>query len=113
MSAGPDQVVIRPARPTDATELRRVAQRDSADLPRGPVLVAELGDGIRAAVSLEGGMPIADPFHPTAALVELLSARAAQLRSAPARSDRLWRQAPWRGRRRHRSPHRPPATRVA
>jgi hypothetical protein len=113
MSARPDPVVIRLARPTDATELRRLAQRDSAGLPRHPVLVAELAGGIRAAVSLDGGMPIADPFHQTAALVELLSTRAAQLRSAPARSDRSWRQALRRGRRRHRPSHRPAAARVA
>jgi hypothetical protein len=112
MSARPDPVVIRLARPTDATELRRLAQRDSAGLPRHPVLVAELAGGIRAAVSLDGGTPIADPFHQTAALVDLLSTRAAQLRSAPA-PDRSWRQALRRGRRRHCPSHRPAAARVA
>jgi hypothetical protein len=47
------------------------------------VLVAELDGEIVAAVPFEGGRAIADPFRPTAELVELLRTRTAK--AAPAR----------------------------
>jgi hypothetical protein len=112
MSGGPDPIVIRLARPTDATELRRLAQRDSADPPASPALVAEVGGRIRAALGLEGETTIADPFESTAAAVELLHVRAAQVRVTP-RPPRSWRQALTDGRGRHHSPHRPAAARMA
>lgn len=112
MSAAPDPVVIRLARPTDAAELRRLAQRDSADPPTSPALVAEVGGRIRAAVGLDGETTIADPFESTAAVAELLRLRAAQLRVTP-RPARSWRQALPHGRRRHHSPHRTASARMA
>jgi hypothetical protein len=112
MSGAPDPIVIRLARPTDATELRRLAQRDSADPPPSPALVAEVGGRIRAALGLDGETTIADPFESTAAVVELLRLRAAQLRVTP-RPTRSWRQALTDGRGRHHSPHRPAAARMA
>jgi hypothetical protein len=47
-------------------------------------LVAEVGGEVRAALSLRDGAVVADPFHPTAALAELLRAysRHADLRAA-------------------------------
>jgi hypothetical protein len=42
--------------------------------------VAEVDGRLRAAVSIEGGCAIADPFHRGSELVELLRVRAAQLR---------------------------------
>jgi hypothetical protein len=112
MSARHEPIVIRVARPTDATELRRLAQRDSAEPPASPALVAEVGGRIRAALGLDGGTTIADPFESTAAPVELLRLRAAQLRVTPPRA-RSWRQALGDGRGRHNSPHRPAAARMA
>jgi len=38
--------------------------------------VAEVGGALRATISLTDGVVIADPFHRTTALVELLRARA-------------------------------------
>jgi hypothetical protein len=38
-----------------------------------------VGDEVRAAISTQDGSAIADPFHPTAELVRLLSTRAQQL----------------------------------
>jgi len=40
------------------------------------MLVAEVDDRIVAAIPLAGGPAIADPFHPTADIVELLRVRA-------------------------------------
>jgi hypothetical protein len=77
-------LTLRFAFPDDETALRHLAALDSAAVPPAPLLVAESGDRLVAALSLSGGTVIADPFHPTVALVALLRARAAQL-SAPAR----------------------------
>jgi len=69
---------IRPANPSDLAGLRRVAGRDTRPLPEGDLLVAVVGGDVRAALSLCTGETIADPFHPTASLVELLQIRARQ-----------------------------------
>ena len=54
----------------------RVAALDSARVPRAPLLVAEMDGEVRAALSLDDGGAIADPFHRSLELVELLRARA-------------------------------------
>ena len=110
--SGSDEIVIRLARPDDADGLRRLAQLDSAGTPGNDVLVLEVGGELRAALSLDGSPPVADPFAHTASLIELLRLRAAQLLATPA-SDRARRQAPWRGRGRHRTSHRPATASVA
>jgi hypothetical protein len=66
----------------DAT-IERLAQLDSARRPTGPVLVAVAGGEPVAALPLDGGPAIADPFQPTAALVSLLELRLAQMRDRP------------------------------
>ena len=40
-----------------------LAELDSAVAPTGPALVAEIDGRLRAALPLDGGEPIADPFH--------------------------------------------------
>lgn len=84
MDAPADSVTIRHAFPDDALALVRLASLDSAELPSEPMLVAEVNGELRAAISLRDGAAIADPFHRTQALVELLAARAAQLAAAAA-----------------------------
>jgi hypothetical protein len=73
-------VTIRLAAPADDEALARLAELDSRPVPAGYVLVAEVGGELRAAVPVAGGEPVADPFHPTAALTSLLALRARQLR---------------------------------
>lgn len=73
-------ITIRMARQTDLGSLIELAERDSASLPRGELLVAEGEGEIRAAISISHGTVIADPFHPTDGLVRLLAARVDQLR---------------------------------
>lgn len=88
-----EALTIRMAASVDAGALSRLAQLDSAPQP-GPVamLVAEVGGELRAALPLDGGRAIADPFHPTAALVAMLAERARQLElAAPRRPARRWR----------------------
>jgi hypothetical protein len=78
----------------DLPALWRLAELDSAAAPQPPVLIAELGDQPVAALSLEDGSVIADPFTPTIDVVELLRLRARQLRGEdelPARPGRRLR----------------------
>jgi hypothetical protein len=78
-------ITIRPATDADEGALIRLAQRDSAPVPDGRLLVAVADGSIRAAVAVESGTTIADPFQPTADLVELLRTRA----TGPRRPTRM------------------------
>jgi hypothetical protein len=71
---------IRFAYPDDQGALQHLAALDSKPAPEGPLLVAEVGSELWAAVSLGGGgEAIADPFRHTAELVSLLRERGARL----------------------------------
>jgi hypothetical protein len=72
-------VSARPASPGDADALERLAQLESVHLRPGPMLLAEVDSELRAALSLSDGRVLADPFHPTERLVELLKERATEL----------------------------------
>jgi hypothetical protein len=78
-----DSVTVRRARPGDGTALQQLAEREGRRLPAGPMLVAEVAGELLAARSLGSGTSIADPFHPSAHLVELLELRSAHLRERP------------------------------
>jgi hypothetical protein len=75
-------VTIRSARPGDRPALLRLAALDSQQLPAGPMLIGEVAGEPWAAVSLDGGTALADPFHPSAEVAALLRSRARQLRAA-------------------------------
>lgn len=85
-----ETLTIRMAVPADTGALRRLAELDSAPRPQPvPMLVAEVGGELRAALPLGGGSPIADPFQRTAELIAMLSQRARQLElPAPPRRGR-------------------------
>jgi len=83
--AAPRQVTLRFAYPDDVESLNRLAVTDSAEPPPLPALLAEVDGEPWAAVSLADGSAVADPFRPTAPVVELLRARARQLVPRPAR----------------------------
>src|SRR5688572_8947597 len=70
------EITIRAARAEDRAELARVAARDTHELPQRKLLVANVGSNDRAAISLDDGTIIADPFHRTADLVAMLKIRA-------------------------------------
>jgi hypothetical protein len=83
-----DDVVIRAATPADSAALVRLGALDGnrsagqllADAAADhAVLVAEVDGSLEAAVELDGGLAIADPFRPTALDLHLLSIRARQL----------------------------------
>lgn len=79
-------ITVRRADPRDAAVLHSLAQLDSAAPLAEPVLIAETGGAAVAALSLADGAAVADPFHPTADLVELLRLHAAQLAPTSRRS---------------------------
>ena len=93
-----DDVVIRAATPADSAALVRLGALDGnrsagqllADAAADhAVLVAEVDGSLEAAVALDGGLAIADPFRPTALDLQLLSIRARQLGGdAPRRAGR-------------------------
>jgi hypothetical protein len=70
-------LTIRLARENDHASLATLAQLDSGRAPAHPVLLAEADGGVVAAVSLLDGAAVADPFRPTADVVDLLRMRAA------------------------------------
>lgn len=86
-TAPSERLVLRRAVAQDSATLVRLAQLDGAPRPSSAMLVAERDDEIVAAVPFDGGRAIADPFLPTAELVELLRARV-QLLAAAAPSGR-------------------------
>jgi hypothetical protein len=89
MRAGTDEVVtVRLAEAADRAALERLAGRDNNPVPTGEVLLAAVDGEVRAALSLDGATVVADPFRPTAELVELLRLRSAQLRRR--RPRRTW-----------------------
>ena len=88
------EVVIRRATRADAAALARLGALDS-DRRTGEllarhaaehdVLVAEVGGTIEAALALNGGLAVADPFRPSAVNADLLALRARQLGGGAAR----------------------------
>jgi hypothetical protein len=85
LSTAPN-VLIRAARGSDGSALVRLAALDSAHAPSGDVLVAESDGDLIAALDLDTGAAIADPFRHTSDVVELLQLRAARLNGAGRRS---------------------------
>lgn len=85
-----DRIVIRLARPEDASSLSRLGQLDGdsargerfASLAEGPegVLVAEVGGSLVAALEQGTRKGLADPFRRSAPAMELLQLRSEQLR---------------------------------
>jgi hypothetical protein len=71
-------LTIRLARSAEPA-LDRLAELDGVDAADGPRLVAELDGRPVAALALDTGAAVADPFVRSAPLVELLRIRAAQL----------------------------------
>jgi predicted LPLAT superfamily acyltransferase len=77
---------------SDARIVHKLAVLDSAADPAGPVVIALVDGRPVAAASLTDGAVVADPFEPTADVVELLQARVAgSIRTAAARPRRRLR----------------------
>src|SRR3954454_13772397 len=75
-------LTIRSALPIDAPAIEALAALDSTHAPRGQVLLAEGGDELWAAVWLDDGHGVSDPFRPSAEALLLLGEHARRLRGA-------------------------------
>ena len=82
-------LVLRPATSADTADLERLAALDSARPLAGEVMLAHADGDVRAALSLETGRSVADPFYPSLELLPLLRAAAGE----PARRRLSWRRA--------------------
>ena len=80
-AAGYTTMTFRAASAADGPALERLAQLDSAEVPGGEILLAEKHGELVAALSLDGGQAIVDPFRETAEVVRLLELRAGQPRA--------------------------------
>ena len=70
-------LTLRAARSDDAPAVRRLAQLDSSRPPSGQVLLALVGSEPVAALGVDSGSVVADPFRRTANVVATLRQAAA------------------------------------
>ena len=73
-----EAITIRHSTHSDRWQIVRLAALDDRPAPCGEALLAFVGAELRAALALEGRGIVADPFHRTQQLVDLLRLRAAQ-----------------------------------
>jgi len=71
-----EPITITHSTEENSPELWRLAALDDRRAPNGPALLAYVGGELRAAVGLLDGQAVADPFHPTAEIVEILKFQA-------------------------------------
>jgi hypothetical protein len=71
-------IQIRLSNEGDRERIARLAELDSRRVPAGEAMLAFVDDELRAAVELDTGQAVADPFHPTVDLVEMLRMSAGQ-----------------------------------
>ncbi len=81
------EITVRLADHTDSRALLDLAALDSAQVPAGALVVAESDGELVAAIPVDGGRPIADPFRGTELIVQMLELRAAQIRRGSGRPD--------------------------
>src|SRR4051812_23299589 len=87
-----DTYVIRLAGDADEAQLERIAQLDSAAPLEHPILIGEIDGRVAAAIDLDSGRAIADPFVRSSNLLAHLRVRAAGLEAAmrtPDVADRI------------------------
>jgi hypothetical protein len=85
-------IKLRTASHDDAAALFRLARLDSQGRPpSGTLIVAEDGGEIVAAIAVEDGATIADPFRSTAAIAAMLRLRVEQLNRPRRTRASLWR----------------------
>ena len=86
-------LILRPATSADAADLERLAALDSARPLAGDVMLAHADGEVRAAVSLESGRSVADPFYPSLAARPAAARRRRRLPPPPHVAPRRPRSA--------------------
>jgi hypothetical protein len=79
----PFEIVIRHAEDCDRAALRRLAALDGVEFVPGSWLVADADGRLAAALHLDDGKVISDPFTPTAPVRRVLELWAAQVTGRP------------------------------
>ena len=79
---GGARLTIRWATADDAVPIARLARLDDSRPPRGVVLLAEVGQELWAAISLDDGHLIADPFRLSGEVAFDLAQRARKAKRA-------------------------------
>ncbi len=69
-------ITIRRSTPEDCAAVLQLAALDDRRAPRGDAILGFEGDELRAALELDSGAVVADPFYPTERLVRLLQVAA-------------------------------------
>ena len=77
-----EAITIRRSTFSDQTRIMRLAALDDRPAPHGDALLAFVGGDLRAVLGVAEGRIVADPFHLTQELVDLLQFRADQERDA-------------------------------
>jgi hypothetical protein len=90
-----NEITIRRATQADLRQVAQLAALDSRHAPAGEMLLAFEDDELRAALGIESGDAVADPFHHSADLVALLRMRAARVEQVNGWRAR-WRRRPRR-----------------
>jgi hypothetical protein len=80
-------ITIRAATAADVAAVRRLARLDDRLAPAGEAMLGFEDDQLRVAVGRLDGRVVADPFHLTDGLVDLVRTRAAQTRPAAPRAE--------------------------
>jgi hypothetical protein len=75
-----EPIIIRYSTDRDRVNLLQLAALDNRPAPVGDTLLAEVDGRLWAAVGIDDGSAVADPFRPTGDLVMLLHTRAEQER---------------------------------
>jgi hypothetical protein len=86
-----DHVTLRLDRVSDSPALYDLAELSGRRAVEGRYVVSEVEGRLVAAVPLDGGTPLADPFVRTFHLLPLLELRAAQIRRVEVQ-PRRWRR---------------------
>ena len=76
-----EPITIRHSADGDRARVLELSELDGRPAPIGEVLLAEVGGKLWAAVGVEDGAAVSDPFEPAAEVVWLLQVRAEQERA--------------------------------
>jgi hypothetical protein len=79
-----EPITIRHSTDGDRMRVLELAQLDGRPAPTGEMLLAEIAGRLWAAVGIEDGAAVADPFEPAGEVEWLLQMRAEQERAARA-----------------------------
>ena len=72
-----EPITIRHSTPADQDAIRRLAALDDRPAPKGESVLAFVAGDLRVARSVDRSRTVADPFHPTDEVVQLVKLWAA------------------------------------